>query len=93
MEKAGQAFTDSGKVGKQFTEDGKVGKSRSGIGMYPMQSPWLSLRSSLVETQSHSISSAKSRAIPGACGCAHASCPKSTPTGNECCNSDSDLML
>ncbi|CAL5224907.1 g7671 [Coccomyxa viridis] len=25
MEKAGQAFTDSGKVGKQFTEDGKVG--------------------------------------------------------------------
>lgn len=28
MEKAGQAFTDSGKVGKQFTEDGKVGKSR-----------------------------------------------------------------
>ena len=29
MEKAGQAFTDSGKVGKQFTEDGKVGKPRS----------------------------------------------------------------
>jgi hypothetical protein len=28
MEKAGQAFTDSGKVGKQFTEDGKIGKSR-----------------------------------------------------------------
>ena len=28
MEKAGQAFTESGKVGKQFTEDGKVGKSR-----------------------------------------------------------------
>ena len=27
MEKAGQAFTESGKVGKQFTEDGKVGKS------------------------------------------------------------------
>ncbi|CAK0787751.1 hypothetical protein CVIRNUC_010973 [Coccomyxa viridis] len=25
MEKAGQAFTDDGKVGKQFTEDGKVG--------------------------------------------------------------------
>ena len=28
MEKAGQAFTDSGKVGKQFTEDGKIGKFR-----------------------------------------------------------------
>ncbi len=25
MEKAGQAFTESGKVGKQFTEDGKAG--------------------------------------------------------------------
>lgn len=25
MEKAGQAFTEDGKVGKQFTEDGKVG--------------------------------------------------------------------
>lgn len=26
MEKAGQAFTETGKVGKQFTEDGKVGE-------------------------------------------------------------------
>ena len=25
MEKAGQAFTETGKVGKQFTEDGKAG--------------------------------------------------------------------
>lgn len=39
MEKAGQAFTDSGKVGKQFTEDGKVGKSCSAITMHPVQCP------------------------------------------------------
>ena len=31
MEKAGQAFTDDGKVGKQFTEDGKVGAPRGSV--------------------------------------------------------------
>ena len=31
MEKAGQAFTESGKVGKQFTEDGKVGELQGAL--------------------------------------------------------------
>lgn len=40
MEKAGQAFTDSGKVGKQFTEDGKVGKPFGTLlVVHPMQWP------------------------------------------------------
>ena len=40
MEKAGQAFTDSGKVGKQFTEDGKVGELHCATHCIdPMQCP------------------------------------------------------
>ena len=58
MEKAGQAFTDDGKVGKQFTEDGKVGAPclfwpnfgvPCGLFLSLSCQPWLSLPNWLVK--------------------------------------------